>query len=52
MLSVVFAGFTEAVCEVVNLAQLEAEEHDSGYVGAEHILLGLLREQVGVGARC
>lgn len=30
----VFAGFTEAACEVVNLAQLEAQELDSAYVGA------------------
>jgi ATP-dependent Clp protease ATP-binding subunit ClpC len=38
-------------CGVVNLAEQEAIEHGCGYIRAEHVLLGLLRQQTGVAAQ-
>ena len=46
-----FAGFTDSAVGVINLAEREAAELGSGSVGAEHILLGLLRHETGSGAR-
>jgi ATP-dependent Clp protease ATP-binding subunit ClpA len=49
--SVVFERFTERARQVVVLAQDEARSLKHNYIGTEHILLGLLREEKGVGAR-
>ena len=46
-----FERFTERARQVVVLAQEEARELKHNYIGTEHILLGLLREQEGVAAR-
>lgn len=46
-----FERFTERARQVVVLAQEEASELKHNYIGTEHILLGLLREQEGVAAR-
>lgn len=46
-----FTGFTDRACHVVSLAQAEAKELGFSYVGAEHILLGLLGERDGVAAQ-
>lgn len=43
-----FDGFTQEACEAVTFAQAEAAQLERGYVGAEHILLGLLRAKNGV----
>ena len=43
--------FTEKAQKVVILAQEEAKRHNYGFVGTEHLLLGLIREGEGVGAR-
>jgi len=48
---VVFERFTERARQVVVLAQEEACELRHDYIGTEHILLGLLREQEGLAAR-
>jgi hypothetical protein len=37
--------------KVLDLAQVEANELGHGYIGTEHILLGLIREGEGLGAR-
>jgi ATP-dependent Clp protease ATP-binding subunit ClpC len=47
----VFERFTERARQVVVLAQDEARELRHNYIGTEHLLLGLLREQEGVAAR-
>jgi ribosomal protein S18 acetylase RimI-like enzyme len=47
----VFERFTEAARKVVVLAQTEARLLGHNYIGTEHLLLGLLREEHGVGAR-
>jgi hypothetical protein len=47
----VFERFTERARQVVVLAQEEARTLGHNYIGTEHILLGLLREQEGVAAR-
>jgi hypothetical protein len=39
----VFDGFTSEACDAVNLAEEEATRLGRGYVGAEHILLGVRR---------
>jgi Clp amino terminal domain, pathogenicity island component len=49
--SVVFERFTEQARQVVVLAQEEARTLKHNYIGTEHILLGLLREEEGLGAR-
>ena len=43
--------FTERACKVVVLAQEEARHFNHNYIGTEHLLLGLLREDEGVAAR-
>ena len=43
--------FTPRVKKVLELALQEALERDHNYIGTEHILLGLVRENGGVGAR-
>jgi ATP-dependent Clp protease ATP-binding subunit ClpC len=47
----VFGQFTEPGRQVVVLAQDEARALGHNYVGTEHVLLGLLREEEGLGAR-
>ncbi len=47
----VFERFTERARQVVVLAQEEARRLKHNYVGTEHILLGLLREEDGLAAR-
>jgi ATP-dependent Clp protease ATP-binding subunit ClpC len=46
-----FERFTERARQVVVLAQEEARELKHNYIGTEHVLLGLLREQEGIAAR-
>jgi ATP-dependent Clp protease ATP-binding subunit ClpC len=46
-----FERFTERARQVVVLAQEEARTANCGYVGVEHILLALLREEEGLAAR-
>lgn len=50
MLSYVFERFTERARLVVVFAQEEARLLKFNYIGSEHILLGLLREQSGISA--
>jgi hypothetical protein len=47
----VFERFTEQARQVVVLAQDEARGLRHNYIGTEHILLGLLREEDGLAAR-
>jgi ATP-dependent Clp protease ATP-binding subunit ClpC len=47
----VFERFTGRARQVVVCAQDEALQLRHGYIGTEHLLLGLLREQHGVAAR-
>jgi len=47
----VFERFTERARQVVVLAQEEARSLRHNYIGTEHILLGLLREEEGFAAR-
>jgi ATP-dependent Clp protease ATP-binding subunit ClpC len=44
-------NFTERSIKVINLAQEEAHLLNHSYVGTEHLLLGLIREDDGVAAR-
>jgi ATP-dependent Clp protease ATP-binding subunit ClpC len=46
-----FERFTERARQVVVLAQEEARTLKHNYIGTEHILLGLLREEDGIAAR-
>ena len=46
-----FERFTERARKVVVLAQEEARHFNHNYIGTEHLLLGLLREEEGVAAR-
>src|SRR2546423_5824618 len=46
-----FDKFTERARRVLALAQEEAQRFNHNYIGTEHILLGLVREQEGVAAR-
>src|ERR1700716_1686222 len=46
-----FERFTERARQVVVLAQEEARTLKHKYIGTEHILLGLLREEEGLAAR-
>ncbi len=46
-----FERFTERARQVVVLAQEEARILKHNYIGTEHILLGLVRENEGVAAR-
>ncbi len=47
----VFERFTDRARRVVVFAQEEARSLRHNYIGTEHILLGLLREEEGVGPR-
>lgn len=47
----VFERFTEGARQVVVVAQEEARTIGHDYIGTEHLLLGLLREQHGVAAQ-
>ena len=46
-----FERFTERARQVVVFAQDEARALGHDYVGTEHLLLGLLREEAGIAAR-
>jgi ATP-dependent Clp protease ATP-binding subunit ClpC len=46
-----FERFTERARHVVVLAQEEARGMNHNYIGTEHVLLGVLHEEDGVGAR-
>jgi ATP-dependent Clp protease ATP-binding subunit ClpA len=46
-----FERFTERARQVVVLAQEEARQLGHDYIGTEHLLLGLLREEGGVASR-
>lgn len=46
-----FERFTERARKVVVLAQEEARTFNHNYIGTEHLLLGLLREDEGVAAQ-
>jgi ATP-dependent Clp protease ATP-binding subunit ClpC len=46
-----FEKFSERARRVLTLAQEEAQHFNHSYIGTEHILLGLLREEEGVGAK-
>lgn len=46
-----FDKFTERARKVLSLAQEEAQRFQHGYIGTEHLLLGLLREGEGVAAK-
>lgn len=46
-----FARFTERARQVVVLAQDEANALKHNYIGTEHLLLGLIREEEGAAAR-
>ncbi len=46
-----FERFTDRARQVVVLAQEEARLLNHNYIGTEHLLLGLLREQEGAAAR-
>src|SRR5260370_42043995 len=46
-----FNKFTERARKVLSLAQEEAQRFQHNYIGTEHILLGLVREGEGVGAK-
>jgi ATP-dependent Clp protease ATP-binding subunit ClpA len=46
-----FERFTERARQVIVLAQDEARALKHNYIGTEHLLLGLLREEEGVGCR-
>jgi ATP-dependent Clp protease ATP-binding subunit ClpA len=43
--------FTERARRVLSLAQEEAERFQHNYIGTEHLLLGLIREEGGVAGR-
>jgi ATP-dependent Clp protease ATP-binding subunit ClpA len=46
-----FERFTERARKVVVLAQEEARHFNHNYIGTEHILLGLVRENEGVASQ-
>jgi ATP-dependent Clp protease ATP-binding subunit ClpC len=46
-----FERFTERARQVVVLAQDEARAFPHAYIGTEHLLLGLIREEEGLAAR-
>ena len=45
-----FEKFSERARRVLTLAQEEAQHLNHSYIGTEHILLGLVREEEGVAA--
>src|SRR5215471_10270937 len=46
-----FDKFTEQARKVLQLAQEEAQRFNHNYIGTEHLLLGLIREQDGIAAK-
>jgi len=46
-----FEKFSERARRVLTLAQEEAQHFNHSYIGTEHILLGLIREEEGVAAK-
>ena len=46
-----FDKFTERARRVLTLAQEEAQRFNHNYIGTEHLLLGLVREEDGIAAR-
>src|SRR5579864_5426059 len=46
-----YEKFTEQANEVLSLAEAEARHFQHTSIGTEHLLLGLLREEEGVGAK-
>jgi ATP-dependent Clp protease ATP-binding subunit ClpC len=46
-----FDKFSERARRVLSLAQEEAQRLNHNYIGTEHILLGLVKEEEGVAAR-
>ncbi|MCX7912775.1 MAG: hypothetical protein N2506_07455, partial [Dehalococcoidales bacterium] len=46
-----FEKFSERARRVLTIAQEEARALNHNYIGTEHILLGLVREEEGVAAR-
>jgi ATP-dependent Clp protease ATP-binding subunit ClpC len=46
-----FDKFTERARRVLSLAQEEAQRFQHNYIGTEHLLLGLVREEEGVAAQ-
>ncbi len=46
-----FDKFTERARKVFSLAQEEAQRFQHNYIGTEHLLLGLVREEEGVAAK-
>ena len=43
--------FTDRARRVMDLAELEARRLDHSYIGTEHLLLGLIRDEGGVAAK-
>ena len=43
--------FTQRARRVLSRAQEEAERFQHNYIGTEHLLLGLMREESGVAGR-
>ena len=46
-----FEKFSERARRVLTLAQEEAQKLNHSYIGTEHILLGLVREEDGAAAK-
>jgi len=46
-----FERFTTGASQIVTFSQEEARALNHNYIGTEHILLGLLREEEGIAAR-
>src|SRR5436190_2021934 len=46
-----YERFTDRARKVMQLANQQAQRFNHDYVGTEHLLLGLLREQEGVAAQ-
>lgn len=46
-----FERFTERARQVVVLAQEDARKREHNWIGTEHILMGLIREEAGLAAR-
>ena len=45
------SNFTPRACQVLALARMEANRFNHSFVGTEHLLLGLLREEKGIAAQ-
>lgn len=46
-----FERFTERARQIVVLSQEESRNRNHAYIGTEHVLMGLVREEEGVGAK-